>query len=113
MLYGLSDIAVCHERRLVAFWLSCRPTVVDLDTWESLVFSLAPGWRWTTGTSRDRPYPALRLADGRAVKAARVIVGATRHQEVGARNGDPFDLRRCNVTVTQCSRRRIAAPSLV
>lgn len=106
----MQDLEIDPARNLAGFMLSCRFTVLDLDTLEALVRSLPPGWRWVAGTSRGRLYPALHLADGRQVKAARVIAGATEHHEVGTRDGDPFNLTRGNLVLTQCHRRRQPAP---
>lgn len=112
-MHNMHALETDTDRNLAGFWLSCRFTVLDLDVLEAMARTLAPGWRWTTDTSRGRLRPVLRLADGRRVKAARVIVSATQHREVGTRDGDAFHLTRGNLVVTECHRRQPAAPILV
>jgi hypothetical protein len=106
-MHGLLDVAgleVDEPLGLAGFKLAGRFTVLDLADLHRLL-TLGPGVRWTTGTSCGHTMPMLRFRDRGPVMVARVILGATDWQTVGYRNGDRFDLRRCNLLLHTESRR--------
>jgi hypothetical protein len=106
-MHGLLDVAgleVDESLGIAGFKLAGRFTVLDLADLHRLL-TLGPAVRWTTGTSCGQAMPMLRFRYRGPVTAARVILGATDCQTVGLRNGDRFDLRRCNLVLHTESRR--------
>jgi len=93
------------DRGLAALYVSGRPTFMHLSDWCRLA-AIGPEARWTVADSRGRKFPAIHHPAFGLMQAARLIVGAADWQEIGYRDGDPFNLIRGNLVVKDQSRFR-------